>query len=70
MRVVHFASAARVQCREGVFVFVHDFVGDCHRLLEIRIVGDRLKAAASELDHVKKLAALQIEALHQFAGQK
>jgi hypothetical protein len=32
-------------------------------------VRDCLKAAASEFDHVKELAALQIKTLHEFTGQ-
>src|SRR5579871_84193 len=54
---------------EGVFVFIHDFLGYFQRLFKIRIVRDRLEATASEFNHVKELAAPQIETLHEFTGQ-
>ena len=41
--------------RQGVTVFVHDLVGDFHRLFEVRIVGQRLKAAASQFSDVELL---------------
>jgi hypothetical protein len=53
------------QSSQRVPVFVHNFVGDLHRLFEVRIVGQKLKAAARQLSYMKLLATLEVHPLHQ-----
>jgi hypothetical protein len=56
--------------RERVLVFVHNLIGYFHGLLEVGIVGHRLKSTASEFGNVQFLTSLEVEALHQFAGKQ
>src|SRR3954465_16054179 len=58
-------------CQRGqrVAILVHDLVGHCHRLLEIRIVRQCLKSTAREFSDVQLLATFKIKALHEFTRE-